>query len=90
MKKFFEKHDLFKLSGLFLLIAVILTWLVSTNSYQGGVLYSEEMTRVGLFDISTYSLLGFYYFTVIFMFIFIVAGFYKFLGSTEAYNRLTE
>ena len=41
-------------------------------------------------DLSTYSLLGFYYFTVVFMFIFIVGGFYKFLGSTDAYARLTE
>lgn len=90
MKKFFEKHDLIKLSGLFVLIAVLLTWLVSANSYDGGVLYTDEMIRVGLFDISTYSLLGFYYFTVVFMFIFIVGGFYKFLGSTEAYNRLTD
>ena len=90
MKKFFEKHDLFKLSGLFVVIAAVLTWLVSANSFQGGELYTEEMMRVGLFDISTYSLLGFYYFTVVFMFIFIVGGFYKFLGSTEAYQGLTE
>ncbi len=30
MKKFFEKHDLFKLVGIFVLIAVLLTWFVSS------------------------------------------------------------
>ena len=90
MKKFFEKHDLIKLSGLFMLIAVVLTWIVSNNSYSAGTLVTDNMIRMGLFDISTYGLLSFYYFTVVFMFIFIVAGFYKFLGTTEAYNKLTE
>lgn len=33
MKKFFEKHDLFKLVGIFVIIAVLLTWLVSSSFF---------------------------------------------------------
>lgn len=90
MKKFFEKHDLFKLAGIFVLIAVLLSWLCSTAYYAEGKLVTEQMTRVGLFDFTTYSSLGFYYFTVMFVYIFVTAGFYKFLGSTTAYQRLTD
>lgn len=90
MKKFFEKHDLFKLAGIFVLISVILSWVISYSYYTDGTLASEEITRIGVFDLTTYGLLGFYYFTVIFMFIFIVAGFYKFLGSVDAYDKLTD
>ena len=90
MKKFFEKHDLFKLAGIFMFIAIILSWLCSYSYYAEGTLTTTEITRVGLFDISTYTLLGLYYFTVIFVFIFIAAGFYKFLGTTAAYQKLTD
>ena len=90
MKKFFEKHDLVKLSGLFMIMTALFTWLVSNNSFSNGELVTDQMLRVGLFDITTYGLLGMYYFTATFLFVFFVAGFYKFLGSTEAYNRLTD
>lgn len=90
MKKFFEKHDLFKLTGIVVLIAVVLSWLFGASYFTDGTLASEDITRIGLFDLTTYSLLGFYYFIVVLMFILIVAGFYKFLGSTEVYNKLTD
>lgn len=90
MRKFFEKHDLFKLAGIFLLIAVLLTWICSSAYYSEGKLITDEISRIGLFDISTYGLLGLYYFTVIFIFIFISAGFYKFLGSLDAYQKMTD
>ncbi len=89
MKKFFEKHDLFKLVGIVAVIAVLLTWLVGGSVYSNGSLVTNEINRVGLFDFTAYSLLGISYFPLIFMFIFIVAGFYKFLGSLDAYDRLT-
>lgn len=89
MKKFFEKHDLFKLVGIVAIIAILLTWLVGQSSYSAGTLATDELSRVGLFDISTYGLLQIFYFTVVFMFIFVVGGFYKFLGSLPAYDSLT-
>lgn len=89
MKKFFEKHDLFKLTGIFVLIATLLTWLVSSSYFASGTLANNGFNRVGLFDLTTYSLLQMFYFTVVFMFVIVVAGFYKFIGSLEAYDNLT-
>ena len=89
MKKFFEKHDLFKLVGIFVLIAVLLTWLVSSSYFASGTLTSTEFSRVGLFDLTTYGLLQIFYFTVVFMFVIVVGGFYKFVGSLDAYDNLT-
>lgn len=89
MKKFFEKHDLFKLAGIFVLIATLLTWLVSSSYFTSGTLTSKSFNRVGLFDLTTYSMLQMFYFTVVFMFVIVVGGFYKFVGSLEAYDNLT-
>lgn len=89
MKKVFEKHDLVKLAGIFAFIAIVLTWLCSYAYYQDGELITKEITRMGIFDVSTYGFLGFFYFPPMFIFIFIVAGFYKLLGNVEAYQVLT-
>ena len=101
MKKLFEKHDLFKLAGIFVLITVLMSWFIPYSYYQNGTIYgingpfkwSANMDYkhvVGLFDWSSYSLLGFWYFTALFMFIIVVAGLYKFLSSTVAYQALTD
>lgn len=102
MKKLFEKHDLFKLAGLFVLIAILLSWFIPYAFYDNGVAYgiNNEAFKwsasldykhvVGLFDWSSYSLLGFWYFTALFMFVIVVAGLYKFLNSTAAYQSLTD
>lgn len=90
MKKFFEKNDLFKLAGIFVIISLILTWIIGYSYYSSGELITEEINRAGLFDLTTYGLLGLYYFTVNFIFLFIVGGFYKFLGNTDAYKKMTD
>ena len=48
MKKFFEKYDLIKLSGILILLSVVLTWVVPYGYYYGNEMYVEEITRVGL------------------------------------------
>ena len=88
MKSFFEKHDLFKIVGIMVVIAVLLTWLVSTSYYDAGILVSEGFTRVGLFDFSDSALNQVFYFAPVIMYVFVVAGFYKFLGSIPAYDKL--
>ena len=101
MKKLFEKHDLFKLAGIFVLLTLIMSWFIPYSYYQNGTIYgidgafkwSANMDYkhvVGLFDWSSHSLLGFWYFTALFMFIIVVAGLYKFLSSTIAYQALTD
>lgn len=102
MKKLCEKHSLLVGSLITLFIAIILSWIFPEAYYSNGKLglsYAEKFglfastandTRVGLFDITTYGQLVIYYFTTIFVFAFVVAGFYKLLGSTAAYQKLTD
>lgn len=102
MKKLCEKHSLLVGALITLVIAIVLTWIFPEAYYSNGKLglsYAEKFalfattandTRVGLFDITTYGQLAIYYFTTIFVFAFVVAGFYKLLGSTAAYQKLTD
>ena len=91
MKKFFEKHDLFKMVMIVLLLAVLFSWIMPYTYFSNGAFDSTQgITRVGFFDISTYGLLGFYYFTTFFIFLFVVAGFYKLLGTIPAYQVMTD
>ena len=89
MKKFWEKHDLFKLAGLMVLITVILTWTIPQGMFQGELTIGE-ITRVGIFDFFTYGLLGMYYFTVLVTFVFVLGGFYQVLSKTGGYQKLTD
>lgn len=89
MKSFFEKHDLFKIVGIMVVVAVLLTWLVSTSYYDAGTLVSEGFSRVGLFDFGDDALNQVFYFVPVIMYVLVVAGFYKFLGSVPAYDKLT-
>lgn len=102
MKKLCEKHSLLVGALITLVIAIVLTWIFPEAYYSNGELglsYAEkfglfattaEDPRVGLFDITIYGQLVIYYFTTIFVFAFVVAGFYKLLGSTAAYQKLTD
>lgn len=102
MKKFCEKHSLLVGALIVLLLAVLFTWIFPESYYSSGKLgltYAEKFglfastasdPKVGLFDITTYAQLVIYYFTTIFVFTFVVAGFYKLLGSTAVYQKLTD
>lgn len=90
MKKFFEKHDLFKLASIILVLVVILTWFLDSGIISNGTFAGSDPVKVGLFDLATYGSLGFYQFGMEFAFIFLVFGFYKFLGSIKAYQELTK
>ena len=90
MKKFFEKHDLFKLVGICLLIIVALTWFLKQADFTGGQFTVDTaLNRIGLFDVVTYgcTVIDFYFVNIVF--VFAVAGFYEFLGSLSAYRELT-
>ena len=101
MKKFFEKHDLFKLTGIMMLVAALLTWILTYSVYNGSELvwFNDgtvkpfsifDTSTIGIFDFNTYGLLSLYYFTNVFVFIFVVFGFYKVIGSTESYKAIVE
>ena len=89
MKKFAEKHNLVKVTGILVLITVLLSWIVPQGVFQGADISVSEITRVGIFDFFTYGLLGMYYFTVLVTFIFILGAFYQVLSKTKGYQALT-
>jgi len=90
MKKFFEKHDLVKISFIMILITALLSWVVKQGYFNAGELVSNDYTRIGIFDFFTYGLLGMYYFTVLVTFLFVLGGFYQFLSKLGAYQKLTD
>ena len=101
MKKFFEKHDLFKIAGIMMLFTALLTWVFKYAVFNGAELmtFDQEVkglasildtSTIGLFDFNTYALLVLYYFTNIFVFVFVVFAFYKVLGKSNVYNSLVE
>lgn len=87
--KRFEKNDLFKITGLMVLLTAVLTWLIPYGYFSGGELVKQEITRIGLFDFFTYGLLGLYYFTVLVTFLLVLCGFYQLLAKIPAYQNLT-
>lgn len=88
MKKFFEKYDLIKISGILVLLTVLLTWLIPYGYFSGTELVTDEITRVGLTDFMQYGLLGIYYFPVLVTFLFVLGGFYQVLSKTAGYQSL--
>ena len=87
--KRFEKNDLFKITGLMVLLTAVLTWLIPYGYFNGGELVTEEITRIGIFDFFTYGLLGLYYFTVLVTFLLVLCGFYNLLSRIPAYQKIT-
>ena len=90
MKKFWEKHDLFKLAGIMVLITVLLTWVIPQGYWSNSEMVIGDITRVGIFDFFTYGLLGMYYFTVLVTFLFVLGGFYQVLSKAGGYQKLTD
>ena len=100
MKKYFQKHDLVKIALIVLIITVLFTWIFPECYFNEGKLALANAEkfgfftlvdadyRLGIFDVVTYTFLSFYYFIDIFMFIFMVGGFYKFIGSLKAYDAV--
>ena len=88
MKKFFEKYDLIKVSGIMVLLAVILTWAIPYGYFSGTEMVTEDITRVGLTNFMQYGLLGMYYFTVLITFLFVLGGFYQVLSKTAGYQSI--
>jgi len=89
MKKFFEKNDIIKMLLVVLLVVVVASWIMPASYFESGKLVTDEIQRIGIFDIATYGSLGFYYFPTIFAYILCVGMFYKILGSTKVYDSLT-
>ena len=90
MRKFWEKHDLIKVSGIMILLTVLLTWVIPGGYFDGTALQSEDITRVGLTNFMQYGLLGIYYFTVLVTFLFVLGGFYQLIGKSKGYQQFVK
>ena len=102
MKKFFKKHDLTKVVLIVLLVAILFTWIFPEAYYEEGklVLSNAEKfglfslvdadARLGIFDIVLYGFLSIYYFIDVFVYVLVLGGFYKFIGSLSAYGAFVD
>ncbi len=88
MKKFFKKHELFKIVGICIIITALLTWFIPQSKFTGTEMAVGEVTRIGLNDFFLYNLLSPYYFAVIVTFLLILGGFYELLSRTSGYQSL--
>lgn len=88
MKKFFEKYDLLKVSGILVLLCVVLTWILPYGYFSGTEFVSEEINRIGVSTFFNFGLLGAYYFTVLITFLFVTGGFYQVLSKRAGYQKL--
>jgi len=89
MKKIFGKHDLVKIVFGMILLTVILTWIIPQTSFNTGELVKGDITRVGMFDLGLYGLVGMSYFPHVVAFIFVLGVFYQFLSKLSAYQTIT-
>ncbi len=90
MKKFFEKHDLIKISGIMVLLTALLTWIIPYGYFSGSEMVTQDITRVGVTNFMQYGLLGIYYFTVLVTFLFVLGGFYELIGKAQGYQAFVK
>ena len=90
MKKFFKEHDLLKVSGLFILLTVLLTWVIPYGYYQEGGMVNEEINRFGLTNFLQQDILSFSYFPMLVSFLLILGGFYEVLSRTAGYQAMID
>lgn len=82
-----KKNNLFKVIGISVLVAALLTWIFKVSYYDSGFV-TDTRYQVGIFDLFQYGLYSFRYFANIFLFIVVVGGFYGVLKVTGVYGKL--
>lgn len=82
-----KKHNIFKVVCIAILIAVLLTWIVPSSYYYGGIVDNGK-AQMGIFDLFSYlgSILS--YFGYVPLYILAVGGFYGVLYKTNGYRNL--
>lgn len=104
MKKFNEKYNLFFVISIVIALCVLGSWILPETIFNNGALIDlngtaldkvsfiglgDAVERIGFFDLIIYALSPLRYFADVFVFLFVVSGFYNFVGSIEAYQNLT-
>ena len=85
-----NKNTLLKAIIGLIIVAVLLTWITPSATFTEGQYSAGDFERVGIFDLSTYSLMSFNYFSNVFAYLFILAGFSMFLGRLDAFKKLVK
>ena len=85
MKKFFEKNNLIKWTGLVLILTVLFSWIFKI-SVEG----TAEFYRIGVLDFFTIGVIGVNSYAAIFTMIIVIAGFYELMKKTNFYKRMIE
>lgn len=84
-----KKHNLFKVIGITIIIAVLLTWIFPIT-YFGYGLTEEVRSQVGLFEFFSYGPVVFQYFGSIIFYVLAIGGFYGVLHKTDGYRNLLD
>lgn len=82
--------DLYKWVGIFLFIAVALTWVLPYGQFSGGTFVDAGMQRLGLSDLSVLAYYGSYFCLTTVVFLLILGGFYGVVSKTNGYQRLVK
>lgn len=85
MKKFFEKNNLIKWTGIVLLLAVASSWIFKITVEGTAAFY-----RIGVLDFFTIGVIGVNSYAAIFTMIIVIAGFYELLKKTNFYGKLVD
>ena len=87
-----KKHNLFKVIGITILVAVLLTWIFPVTYYSYGQLVEDVRQRAGIFDVLSYATMTISLQTCgnICLFILATAGFYGVIYKIDAYRGLLD
>ncbi len=89
MKKFFEKHDLVKISLIAIVFVFLLTWIIPSGVYQSGTV-TGELERTGIADLFLGGMTSVNFFLQQILYILFIGAFYGVMTKTDGYKKLVE
>lgn len=85
-----KKHNLFKVVGITILVAVILTWVLPVSYYSYGIVSDGTRSQIGLANLFSYPAIALQYFGNNIIFLLVIGGFYGVLNKTGAYRKILD
>ncbi len=89
MKKFFEKHDLVKITLFAILFVLVLTWIIPSGVYQGGSV-TGGLERTGIADLFLGGMTSVSFFLQQILYLLFIGAFYGILTKLDGYKKLVE